>query len=610
MNRTALKRAGWSAGGKGLLALGFVFLLGIPLTAVDARSHPAEPKIESVSFTGNSHVKSRNLRQLMISRPSSLFRPSYYYPELLKDDLRQIELFYHSQGFLQARVASHQVKENQQQNRVSIIIQIEEGPITRIEGISVFGNNLFSKEKLRSTILMTIGEPLKRQDADKSVYDLLHLYAEEGYLETRIRPDIRVDSDRHLALVDFMIDEGRKYYVGQIDISGIEQTLPLVIMRELRFHPGEVVRYSKLLESQRQLYLTGLFESVFVKPDQRQSMDDSMRTIRIDVRESLDKEINFRAGYNSVEKLRGGFETIYGNLGGMGRRASLRIQLSFIGRSLELAFSEPWTLGSPWRTDAQLFTTYREEPGYDLFRTGGLVSFGHRLQRNSGITTSYRLEKVNLRNIRVLDEGTETSGLLGLLGLGFTFDTRDNIFIPTGGLFIEWSNELAGLLFPASSKFTRSSFYFSGCLSVSPLTVIASGFEIGWMDAELGLASIPLNERLYAGGPNSVRGFAYQQLGPLDSAGTPSGGRLRIVLHPVEVRQTLYKAVGFAAFLDVGNVWSRASHFRPSELRWSPGIGLRANTAIGLGRIEYGFNPNPRGKERPGQLYLSIGQAF
>ncbi|MFH0883409.1 MAG: outer membrane protein assembly factor BamA [bacterium] len=604
--RTSLRQA-WIPG-RLLLGMGLLFCL--PNVNAHARTQPSEAKIEAVEFTGNTVFTDKRLKQIMISRPSTLFRSFYYYPELLQDDLRQLELFYQANGYLQAQVVGYQVNRDDSRNRVSIHIQIVEGPITSIEGISFFGNRLFSEEKLRSVIDVKVGDALRRQVADNSVYDLLHLYAEQGYLEARILPEISVDSDRHLALVDYVVKEGRMYYVGNLELSGLDKTRQRAITRELQFKPGEVIQYSKLLESQRQLYLTGLFESVFIKPDQNQDASDSLRVIHIDVHEALDKELNFRFGFNTIEKLRGGFEAIQSNLGGMGRRATFRSQLSFISRSLEIAYSEPWTFGSPWRTDAQLFTDYREEPGYDALRVGGSVSVGHKLRKNSRITFSYRLENVELRNIRVLDETGEGSNRIRLLRINLTYDTRNNIFNPTRGFYAEWSNDLAGLFFPNSSQFTRSIYSLSGYHSLLQSTVLASGLEVGWMDANRGLVSIPLNERLYTGGPNSVRGFEYQRLGPRDAAGTPSGGRLRIVLHPLEIRQNLYKVIGAALFIDAGNVWSRISYLRPSELRLAPGFGLRANTPIGLARLEYGFNLNPGSNEPPGQLYFSIGQAF
>lgn len=579
-------------------------------TTAFARTRHTEPKVESVTITGNRSFSDSRLIQIMITRPSSLLHNSYYFPELLRDDLRQIELYYQANGYLQAKIVRSKVDLDAARKRVAISIEIFEGPLTRVEGVSFFGNTLFSESRLLAVVNVKPGDPLRRRVADQSVYDLLHLYAERGYLETHIRPDIRIDNDRHLALIDYVVEEGRRYTVGKIDLSGLEKTRRITVMRELQFHPGEVIKYSKLLDSQRQLYLTGLFESVFIKPDPNQDIRDTSRTIDITLHETLDKEFNFRFGYNTVEKLRGGVEAIQSNLGGMGRRATIRTQLSFIGRSLELAYSEPWTFGTPWRTDAQLFADYREEPGYDAMKIGSVLSVGHKLRKKSRVTFSYRLENVELRNIRVLDGSEQGSSRIRQLSISVTYDTRNNLFNPTQGIYTEWSNDFAGLLFPNASQFTRSMYSLSGYLQVTRTTVLASGFDTGWMDANRGLASIPLNERLYAGGPNSVRSFRYQHLGPLDSAGTPTGGRLRIVLHPLEIRQTLYKVVGAAFFLDIGNVWSRAEYVHPSDLQYSPGIGLRANTPIGLARLEYGFNLNPRKNEPSGQLYFSIGQAF
>ncbi|MBN2287830.1 MAG: BamA/TamA family outer membrane protein [Candidatus Glassbacteria bacterium] len=130
------------------------------------------------------------------------------------------------------------------------------------------------------------------------------------------------------------------------------------------------------------------------------------------------------------------------------------------------------------------------------------------------------------------------------------------------------------------------------------------------MDSRNGLTGIPLHERFYAGGPHSLRAFSYQKAGPLDRDRMPIGGRLKLVWNVVELRRTLYKLVGGVLFVDVGNVWLDPGSFALDEIRTSIGCGLRLNTPIGMGRLDYGYNPERRPGEPRGKLYFSMGQAF
>jgi len=121
---------------------------------------------------------------------------------------------------------------------------------------------------------------------------------------------------------------------------------------------------------------------------------------------------------------------------------------------------------------------------------------------------------------------------------------------------------------------------------------------------------IPLNERFYTGGPTSLRGFGYQLVGPLDENGKPLGGQFKIVWNLFELRKAIYKLLGAAAFVDIGNVWTDIGAFRMGDLRPSVGIGLRFNSPIGIVRLDYGVNVDRKEMESQSKLFLSMGQAF
>jgi len=134
--------------------------------------------------------------------------------------------------------------------------------------------------------------------------------------------------------------------------------------------------------------------------------------------------------------------------------------------------------------------------------------------------------------------------------------------------------------------------------------------DIGWLDASGEGENIPLHERFYAGGPNSLRGFDYQSVGPLDANRIPLGGRLHVVWNVLEVRQSLYKMIGGVLFFEMGNVWKKPEYFTLNDFRLVAGFGIRVNTPIGLARLDYGININKRPEEASGKLYFSMGHIF
>ena len=118
---------------------------------------------------------------------------------------------------------------------------------------------------------------------------------------------------------------------------------------------------------------------------------------------------------------------------------------------------------------------------------------------------------------------------------------------------------------------------------------------------------VPVEDRFYSGGSNSVRGWARSQLGPKRNTGSPMGGK-SITEMSIELRHRLFWKIEGAVFMDAGNVWSESFHYRFNELAYAAGAGLRYETPIGPIRLDVGV-PLWNEKKRV-QLFLSIGQAF
>ncbi|MFO7890587.1 MAG: outer membrane protein assembly factor BamA [bacterium] len=571
---------------------------------------PKSEKIKSVTFKNNTIYPDQRLRKLMVCRPPTLFGPTVYHPDIFQDDLKNIILFYKQNGYLEARIVDSQVQMDSSQQKIHISITVKEGELTSIEEISVLGNRIFTDVYLRKIIKIKTGDPFARKKVKEATLNLLRLYADHGYLEAEVIPDARIDSVEHRAILDFRIREGLQYRVGDIILKEVEKTKPFVIHRELQFKPGDILNYSLLLKSQRRLYLTGLFESVFIRPLPARNEDSTSKDIQIDIKENPSIELNTSVGYGSVERLRGKMEVNNRNVAGSARKIGLSLSLSFIQRGLEASFTEPWTFATPWQTDLNLGTEYKEEPGYHLYQYGGRLSMGRTFLQHLNIMTRLRIQQGELSEIKVKNIPKEVKTDIRSLEISLIHDTRDNLFNPRQGFYTELSGELGGSFTRRLHGFLRFKGNFKYFYSRSSKTVLATGMEIGIMEADGGLSKIPLSERFYAGGPNSIRGFRYQKLGPLDEEQVPVGGQFKWEWHIIEIRHNLYKMFNGVVFLDMGNVWSSPENFRFQKFRFSPGLGLRLDTPIGVGRIDLGINWDPQPGEPRFHWSFSMGQAF
>ena len=591
----------------------FLFLLFGSLFLLIEPGYSKETyKIKSIEFENNHAFDDGRLRKLMISSPTkfpvSIFSSSEYIPDLFQDDLKNVTDFYHNQGYLQAAVVDTQLTFNRNKKEVKIKIFVEEGERTRIEGMSFFGNKVFSDSLLMKKSRLKIGDAFKRVQVNDVELLILTMYANNGYLETEVETEIRISDETHRAIIDFNINEKNQFTIHEIKLNGLEKTNEKVVRRELLFKEGEVIKYSKLLETQRKLYLTGLFEGVFIRPEE--NSDSSTKNILVEMKEKDYGEFNVSFGFGTLDKVRSQAEIFYTNLAGTGRKAGLITRVSFIRRYGEASFTDPRTFGLPWRTDINAFIENREDPGFNLSSVGGKITFGRSIGNNIRTSLTYRYENANISNVKVNPLPKDVKTNIRSLILSSVYDSRNNLFDPSKGIFVEWKNEVAGGFLKSSNAFYRSTINAKYFYPVNNSAVIASAMKLGWINL-LGIErDIPLNEKFYTGGPETLRAFDFQKVGPLDENRVPIGGKFQFVLNVVEWRQSIYKWIGMVAFLDAGNVWAESKQFKVSDMRLSPGLGIRLSTPIGLARIDYGFNVKPKIGEPRGKIYFSMGQAF
>ena len=531
----------------------------------------------------------------------------YYQPGLFEQDLDNIKQFYHQQGFLGMRILSHQVK-GESRHRVFIHLTLEEGERTFVEGVDLFGNRAFPDSVLKPVIKVIPGRPLLAKEIDQSQTALLQYYAEAGFLDAAVTAEVKTDDQSHRAIVDFQIIENHISRLKRIICKGLEKTRPVVVLREIRIDSGDVIQYSKLLEAQKRIYLTGLFNYVYIKPDPSGPDSASMRDIDVDVQEHPYGEFNISAGYGSEDKVRTRIEMAKKNIGGTARNIGLQTWLSFIQRGIMVSATNPWLFNQSIDADLNFLLEFSNEPGYGFYRSGGQGILGKRLGSFVKIRLTLRQDFTRFTHVEIMPEDQSKANIRSVKG-SVTYDTRDNLFDTKTGAFGEFSYELARAVFEKRLIFHRYEGEYKIFRTIGPL-VIGSGIAFGWLETAAGISNIPLNERYYAGGQGSVRGFDYQKIGPLNSKGIPTGGLTRIVWHVGELRHPLFRSLGGAFFCDAGNCWEKIPRDGRFHLRSSAGYGLRFHSFLGVIRIDYAWKLDRRRGEKAGALVFNMGNAF
>ncbi len=571
--------------------------------------HAADWKIKTVTFTGNKSYRAGELQKVMVTRPYSIFYKSQFNPEILKQDLEQITRFYMENGWLDAHILSHRVERDKEKHAIHIHIQIDEGEPWKVESIEFLGNHHYSDSLLSTLHNLKKGNLYKSDKVYKAALDILTFYGNHGFLNAEVLPDMKMFPVRNRVVIAFQIEEDRPYRFKTLEITGIKKTRPEVIKRELLLKSEDLLSYESLMETQRHLYLSGIFNQVFVKPVDVEE-DVNHKNIHIEVEEKSSVDCHVALGFGTHDRLRGRFELAEINLAGKAQKLALSAKASFIYRGLSLAFTEPRTFGSRWKTDMNISTQFKEEPGYDLLQYGGQMQIGREVGRLFRITGGYQYLTGQLNHVSVesLPEDIETR--IRSFRLGFSRDRRDNLFNTKNGYYIELNGEIGAAFTDKVNEFVRVTGNVKFFKTLFIDKTLGTSAKLGWMNSAGKIQNIPLNERFYAGGPNSVRGFAYQKLGPTDSDHTPIGGRLFFTWHIMELRFPLYRWFGCALFWDTGQVWEKGEDLNWETLRHSPGLGLRINTPIGTIRTDLAWNYNPAPHENEWRFHFQIGQIF
>jgi outer membrane protein insertion porin family len=290
-------------------------------------------------------------------------------------------------------------------------------------------------------------------------------------------------------------------------------------------------------------------------------------------------------------------------------RGGSNIQTGTIG------FTEPWLFDRPLAAGFDIFNTRRILPDYTVNSLGGDIRLGHPLGEYSRWNAVYRVSQDKISDVNPLGSpeliSQEGTHLTSLVGLSLSRDTRDSVYDPTRGGTASLGVDFAGIGF--GEKFARSVLTTTYFQPMPWLEHVLSfrfmaGYSFGWSKDP-----VPLFERFYLGGSNSLRQFKSLQVSPKDNTGTRIGGNIE-ALGTVEYQIPLFFGIKAAVFYDVGQVWgpdvSQGTKIDIGDLRHGVGAGLRWNSPFGPIRVDYGIKLDQKKGESFGNFNFSAGSSF
>ena len=582
-------------------------------------------RIKRVFVEGNKAVKTSKIRTLMQTRPAWLFRRGYFSEEEFENDLSRIKMHYENKGYLDVGISP---KFDYEENGIMFItLQIDEGDQYFIGTVTVQGNVVLPESEIREKISVKKGDPFSYATLRSDMEKIRARYYRDGYMNAQIGVDrILKPKERALDIV-FNIDARQVVMVGKIGIKGNTKTKDVVIRRELRVYPGERFDGDKIRRSKERLYNLGFFEDVFLETVA--TKDGDVNDLNVSVKETKTGEFSFGGGYSSIDEFIGFVQVSQKNFDlfnfptftGDGQYLDVRAELGTVRSNYDISWTEPWMLDYPvsFGLDAYHRTHYRRTHvgyGFQEVRAGGDVRLGKEFLEYFRSDLIYKLENVEISDIA--DEASddlkaeEGENWLSSLTLGMQLDKRDNRFSPTRGFVSNLTLENTGGVIGGDKDFYKT--FLSGSFYYSPIKKIVIEFKgrAGITDSYDNTDEVPLFERFFAGGANTIRGYRERKVGPRDPLSNDSIGGESTLLGNVELSFPIYeKLVKGAVFYDVGSVWRRVEDFGQSGYKQGTGIGLRLKTPIGPLRLDWGYPlSDNHDDEKEGRFYFSVSHGF
>ncbi len=381
-----------------------------------------------------------------------------------------------------------------------------------------------------------------------------------------------------------------------------------ILRREIPFVEGDLFTLQKLQRARQRLVNLGYFDVVNVTT--QPGTDKNRILVNVDVTERPTGIFSIGGGFSSVDSFVGTLDISQNNFLGRGWQLSLRIRAGGETQQGIISFTEPWLFDRPLAAGFDLFNIRREFDEYDYDSLGTTLRLSHPFQEYWRWQLSYRLTNDDISDVEdtadPLLKDEEGTRVTSAITFGVTRDSRDNISAPTKGGLTVMTLDFAGL--GGDSQFVKAiaaTTYFKPIWFGHILSGRAEvGYGFGWSDEPL-----PVFERFYLGGPNTIRSFKARKISPVDDDGNRIGGTTE-VLGNLEYLVPLPFNFRAAAFFDIGNVYGFTTKFDLGNTREAAGAGIRWQSPFGPIRVDYGINLDRRKGEDFGAIQFSVGSPF
>jgi outer membrane protein insertion porin family len=609
--------------------------------------------------------------------------------EAVGRDLSRLTALYRQSGYF-GSVVIPEVEDLAPRDGVRLTYHVQRGPPIVLDTLIVEGTEgIADPDSLAARLRLQPGDLFQLPEFLAASDEVAALLRAEGHAFAEVLRNYSIDAERQRATAWLVAVPGPRVTVDSVIVMGLEVLDPRTIRRQMVIREGDLLRLGRLRESQRNLYELELiqFASVAVAPDTLQvaAEVETTATVLVQLTEADEHLVEALGAFGTQDCIRVGAQWVDRSFIRGARRLTLSATASrlasdvceptdtLFGRQLDYRLSgellQPFFINHRNRLSVSVFAERVTQPG--LFRRtaqGTRLAFAHRLGARENLTAALDVEYRDTEAVPILycfafaictpEEDLEDlvrPRWRNALGASWYRDRGNRPVSPSRGHTLRTTLVWSSPVLASDFDFVRASGEVSFYRSIAPRWVLATNLRLGSFLTRARFEDfIAPEERFYAGGANSVRGFPRNQLGLgvwlYEGEGRPDSihGQLPVQFFPTggtsvavanaELRfpaPGLGERAGLVAFVDAGMVAENRFWRGGSPVRYTPGAGLRVETPVGPARIDLAYNPHPRASgplfvaeegalvridddfrpDPPGfwrrlQLHIAVGQAF
>lgn len=610
----------------------------------------AKTGVKEIRFVGAHAFSYSRLKEVIKTSVSNwlsfLQTTDIYDPDRVEADRDLLRRFYLQHGYADVRVVSAVGEYDPAKKGFVITFTIDEGPQYHVGTVDVVSNvRAISPSVVRSKVKLSPGSVYNADLVQKSVEAMTIEAARRGYAFANVHPR----GDRNTAArrinLTFVVDEGQRAYIERINIHGNVRTRDYVIRREFDIGEGDAYNRALIDRAERRLKNLDFFKTVKITNEPGSAPDRVI--IDVNVEEKPTGEFSIAGGYSTADGFISEVSIADRNLMGRGQYAKASVSYGQYSRGVDLSFVEPYLFGYRMAGGIDLFARQNLQNSYVSYNTS---TYGTNLRLGLGLTEEiafqprysiYRQEitlpdqynnckdstaAVNYRagigtgvqpgdpcysdgeaSLPVRRELANGPVTVSMVGYTLSYNTLDNVKMPTSGLYAELKNDFAGV--GGDVDFIRTQAEVRNYYEVFPDVVsvlkVQGGHIASWGGQQLRMLDH------FQMGPNLVRGFAPSGIGPRDLTSGTTNDSLGGSMYwgaSLEAQTPLYflpKEIGIklAAFVDAGSVWGykgpttwdqtgetvQVGLDSFSDVRSSAGIGLLWDSPLGPLRFDFAY---------------------